>query len=229
MHPTPSVFKRTRRLPVALVAALVAALLLAPLPASAWSELQPSKAQFDPRSALVLPNQCEDLAAAALNFNIRYENPLDPADPDTVRSILGANCSGCHGNVTGVIPPETDGQLNLDDQYAPSPLADLLGDSGLGKPVRRQPSPWLRIDLAQPARSMLYLMTNCIPPAPYPSDPPRVMPPLPLPPLSLAERALIYDWIVEGARGPKQVGGPQVDVPASDVIFRTQLESARFQ
>lgn len=193
--------------------------------AAAW---EPAVLAF-PLAPASLANACTDLSAEPLNVAVAYENTLDPNDPATVRGALAGSCLGCHGNVTGVVPPESDGQLNLDEAYQPAPLANLLGASGLGEAVRRQPSPWLRIDVVRPNISMLYLMTNCIPPAPYPSDPPRVMPPNPLPPLTNAQRALIYDWIVEGARGEKTLPVSGTRVPASDVIFRSQLEGTRLQ
>ncbi len=200
------------RPPFALLPAL-ALLALAPaaLPAAA------GPASIDAIHGTQGPNDpadCDDLASVPVRYDIRYSMDDWPlgTDPATVTTVLedvlnfAGGCTGCHNGSTA-----DGGMLRLNQ---PSSVLRLVY-----APSYRN-FDILRVDPDRPDLSLLYGMLNCTPPVTYPMMPPSMTGAR----IDIGLRAAVYDWIVAGARGRDQDGNL-----ASDVLFRDQLESERFQ
>lgn len=188
-------------------AALACLLLLAPGLACAWPTWKPGDG---PKTLSDVGSQCEDLSAEPITYGMIYEAPGSglPDGPIDVHDIwLAGGCVGCH-NVTAM------GQLRL-DQPANAGYELIYSLSFRNPDI-------LLVEPGQPENSLLYTMLNCSPPDTYPVMPPavggmsqRIARPL---------RAMVYDWIQQGARGFDEDGNPY-----SDVVFRDQVESDRLQ
>ena len=160
------------------------------------------------------PSDCEDLASVPVRYDIRYSMDDWPpgTDPATVTTVLedvlnfAGGCTGCHNGSSA-----DGGMLQLNQ---PSSVLRLVYT-----PSYRN-FDILRVDPDRPDLSLLYGMLNCTPPVTYPMMPPSMMGAR----IDIGLRAAVYDWIVAGARGRDQDGNL-----ASDVLFRDQLESERFQ
>lgn len=171
--------------------------------AAAWPLTQGMQSQ-------PLGSNCEDLSAEPITYGMEYDLPGTglPDGPIDVHDIwLAGGCVGCH-NQTAM------GELRLDDpQFAGYQLvyAPSYRDSKV-----------LRVLPGNPEASLLYAQLNCTPPTGYDVMPPQDGPqPIRIP---RALRALIYDWIAQGARGFDVDGNPY-----SLTIFRDGHESQRFQ
>jgi hypothetical protein len=187
------------------------ALCLALLPAAAWGW-----AGWDPNGGPKggLPGdvgtECEDLSAEPITYGMLYEIPDTglPGDPIDIHDIwLAGGCVGCH-NSTQM------GGLRLDQ-------AEFGGFALVGQLSFRSDS-ILRVAAGNPESSLLNAMLNCTPPGTYP-----VMPPAgngPTVRINRRWRAMVYDWIAQGARGFDGDGNP-----VSDIVFRDELESTRLQ
>lgn len=153
---------------------------------------------------------CEDLSAEPITYGMEYDLPgtgLPDAPIDLHDVWLSGGCVGCH-NQTAM------GELRLDDpQFAGYQL--VLAASF------RNPD-LLRVDPGKPENSLLYSQLNCTPPETYPPMPPPDGDITTRIPRRL--RALVYDWIQQGARGYDVDGNPY-----SQTVFRDSLESSRFQ
>ena len=189
-------------------AALACSILLLPGLATAWPLWKPGDG---PKTLVDVGSQCEDLSAEPITYGMTYDVPGDSGLPGTPIDIhdvwLAGGCVGCH-NVTAM------GGLRLD-------LPTVGGYELIYASSFRNPE-ILLVDPGQPENSLLYTMLNCTPPDGYPVMPPavdgmsqRIARPL---------RAMVYDWIQQGARGFDEDG-----FPYTDVLFRDQLESDRFQ
>jgi hypothetical protein len=182
------------------------------LPAAAWSW-----AGWDPNGGpkgggytIDVGTACEDLSAEPITYGMTYNLPGSglPDAPIDVHDIwLAGGCVGCH-NVTAM------GQLRLD--------LDNVGGYELVYESSFRDSSIRLVQPGEPESSLLYTMLNCTPPGTYPVMPPavdgmsqRIARPL---------RALVHDWIQQGARGFDEDGNPY-----SDVLFRDQVESSRNQ
>ncbi len=160
------------------------------------------------------PSECVDLSSVPVNYDVQYSMDDHPAgtDPASVTTILedifnfSGGCTGCHNgsNADG-------GGLRLN---APSSVLRMV------YALSYRNNEILRVLPGDPERSLLYAMLNCEPPATYPWMPPSMDGNR----IDISLRALVYDWIVAGARGADQDGNL-----ASDVLFRDQFESMRFQ
>ena len=186
--------------------ALLSVLLFAGLAAESASAWPAAKggASGDVGSA------CEDLADEPITYGMEYDLPgtgLPKAPLDLHDVWLAGGCVGCH-NQTAM------GNLRLDDpQFAGYQLVDAVSF--------RNPLFFL-VKPGDPEASLLYAQLNCTPPATYPVMPPQDGPkPIRIP---RALRAIVYDWIAQGARGFDVDGNPY-----SPVLFRDGLESQRFQ
>jgi hypothetical protein len=143
------------------------------------------------------PSACEDLSAIPQQYNIDY------ADIHNV--WLQGGCTGCH-NGTAM------GGLRLD---VPS-----IGISQLVNQPSYRNNEIIRVIPANPDYSQIYQMLNCAPPATYQEMPPSMGGGR----IAAELRALLYDWIAEGARGLDEDGNP-----ISDIVFVSRFESQRFQ
>lgn len=190
-----------------LRAGTLAPLLLLTLagPAQAW----PSAADADWLSSPIASN-CEDLSAEPITYGMEYDLPGSGL-PESVQDIhdiwLAGGCVGCHND-------SEMGGLRLDNpDYAGYQLVDApsFRDFEL-----------TRVVPGHPERSLLYAQLNCTPPATYPLMPPQDGEEVLRIPRAL--RAMVYDWIAQGARGSDVDGGQY-----SLVIFRDGHESQRFQ
>jgi hypothetical protein len=158
-------------------------------------------------AALTTASGCVDLAEIPIRYGMQYDLPnlsgLPNAPIDIYDIWLASGCVGCH-NVSAA------GGLRLNQPW-------FVGSTLIGRPSTRLPDV-LRVNATKPNESLLFAMLNCTPPAPYPTMP---LGGAPIPPES---RALVYDWIAQGARAVGLDGNP-----VSDVIFKDNFESQRFQ
>jgi hypothetical protein len=174
--------------------------------AQAWPTVEEKSAGGMPTVSF----ECEDLSAEPITYGMQYDLPGTglPGPPLDIHDVwLSGGCVGCH-NQTAM------GELRLDDpQFAGFQLVLAVSF--------RNPE-LLRVDPGNPENSLLYSQLNCSPPETYPPMPPpdgqvatRIPPRL---------RALVYDWIQQGARGFDVDGNPY-----SQTVFRDSLESTRGQ
>jgi hypothetical protein len=177
---------------------------LCPLAAQAWPD-SATRGAIGPVSTA-----CEDLSAEPITYGMEYDLPGSglPGDVIDIHDIwLAGGCVGCH-NSTAM------GNLQIDDpQFA--------GYQLVYAPSTRDPEVY-RVLPERPEDSLLYAQLNCTPPAPNVLMPPPDGPGLQR--LSPRLRAMVYDWIAQGARGFDVDG-----LPYSDVVFRDTFESQRFQ
>lgn len=193
-----------------LRAALACSILLLPGLAGAWPQWHPADGPKGSGYLTDVGSQCEDLSAEPVTYGMIYNLPDSglPGAPIDIHDVwLAGGCVGCH-NVTAM------GQLRLDMDNVGG--YELVYESSFRNPAIRLVQP------GEPENSLLYTMLNCTPPGVYPVMPPavdgmsqRIARPL---------RALVYDWIQQGARGFDEDGNPY-----SDVLFRDQVESDRLQ
>jgi hypothetical protein len=167
---------------------------------------QSAHAWSDPSQALK-NSACSDLSQVPIRYGMLYDIPSQSGLPDAPIDVydvwLASGCVGCH-NVSAA------GGLRLNQPW-------FVGSTLIGRPSTRLPDV-LRVRTNQPDDSLLYTMLNCTPPAPYPTMP------LGGAQIPIELRALVYDWIAQGARAVGLDGNP-----VSDVIFRDNYESRRFQ
>ncbi|ODU43481.1 c-type cytochrome domain-containing protein [uncultured Aquimonas sp.] len=153
---------------------------------------------------------CEDLSDEPITYGMQYDLPgtgLPDAPIDIHDVWLAGGCVGCH-NQTAM------GELRLDDpQFAGYQLVSAVSF--------RNPE-LLRVDPGKPENSLLYAQLNCTPPDTYPLMPPPDDGVVTRVPRRL--RALVYDWIQQGARGFDVDGNPY-----SLTVFRDSMESTRGQ
>lgn len=191
------------------VRAALACLVLLPGIAGAW----PSWTSGEGPKGGFLANigtQCEDLSAEPITYGMQYSLPDTglPGTPIDVHDIwLAGGCVGCH-NATAM------GELRLD--FEPAGGYQVVNRSSYRNAAIRLVQP------GDPESSLFYTMLNCVPPSPYPLMPPSSEP-VPIR-ISRSLRAMLFDWIEQGARGFDADGNPY-----SDVLFRDQLESQRRQ
>lgn len=163
-----------------------------------------------PKTLVDVGSDCEDLSAEPITYGMRYEIPGTglPDGPIDIQDVWSAGgCVGCH-NVTAM------GGLRLDQP--------ANGGYELISALSFRNPDLLLVEPGKPENSLLYTMLNCTPPDTYPVMPPgavgmtvRIARPL---------RALVYDWIKQGARGFDEDGNPY-----SDIVFLDELESDRLQ
>lgn len=174
--------------------------------AHAW----PSVEIAETGGSLEVSSNCEDLSAEPITYGMEYDLPGTglPDGPIDIHDVwLAGGCVGCH-NQTAM------GELRLDDpQFAGYQLVLAVSF--------RNPE-LLRVDPGNPENSLLYAQLNCSPPQTYPAMPPPDGEVVTRIPRRL--RALIYDWIQQGARGFDVDGNPY-----SQTLFRDSLESTRSQ
>lgn len=153
---------------------------------------------------------CEDLSDEPITYGMEYDLPGSGL-PGSVLDIhdiwLAGGCVGCHND-------SEMGGLRLDNP-------DFAGAQLVYAASFRNPD-LIRVMPGDPERSLLYAQLNCTPPATYPLMPPQDGDQLLRIPRAL--RAMVYDWIAQGARGSDVDGNPY-----SLVIFRDGHESQRFQ
>lgn len=138
---------------------------------------------------------CDDLSALPVNINAQWQ----ASDGSGVYSILRSNCAGCH-TLSG---PRRFRVASTADQS----LQLLLGEPGLVQPrAARMSELLLRLNCVNPALSSWRMPRCSTPPCSY---------------RPLSDQALVYDWIMQGARG---VAFGQV---LGDVVFTDGLESER--
>lgn len=189
--------------------AALACLVLLPGIAGAWPSWKPGEG---PKGGFLadVGSQCEDLSAEPIRYGMIYDLPGSGL-PESVIDLqdvwASGGCLGCHNNAAL-------GQLRL-DQPANGGY-ELIWSISFRNPQI------LLVQPGEPENSLLYTMLNCTPPTIYPVMPPavdmssqRIARPL---------RAMVYDWIQQGARGFDEDGNPY-----SDILFRDQVESDRFQ
>lgn len=191
-------------MPSTLLHRSLALALLLPGAVQAWPDAALSGATGPVSTA------CADLSAEPITYGMEYDAPGSglPGDVIDIHDIwLAGGCVGCH-NATAM------GGLQLDDpQFAGYQLVYEVSF--------RNPDLY-RVLPGRPEDSLLYAQLNCTPPPTYPEMPPpdgdvsqRLSPRL---------RAMVYDWIAQGARGFDVDGNPY-----SEVVFRDTFESQRFQ
>lgn len=145
------------------------------------------------------PLTCDALPSGPITPNVSFASDVFPLLTDNCAGGCGySSCIGCHGG-----PPSAQNRLVINGvpENTALTLLDLNRD-------------WiLPLD---PRRSRLYAHVNC-------SATSGAVWRMPLigNAMQLARQALIYDWIVQGARANFE--GESI----SDVIFRDSLESIR--
>lgn len=163
-----------------------------------------------PKAGGGVSTQCEDLSAEPIRYGLTYDEPGSGL-PDTVQDIhdvwLAGGCVGCHNS-------SAMGGLRL-DQPGFAGLALVM------QPSSRNPD-LIRVFPTRPEESLLYAMINCVPPVSYPIMPPPID--MGSMRINRALRAMVYDWIEQGARGVDEDGNP-----ISEIIFRDAYETQRFQ
>jgi hypothetical protein len=182
--------------------ALAAVLLVSAGAAGAW------QVGGAPGTLGTLSAGCEDLSAEPITYGMQYDLPGSGL-PDEILDIhdiwLAGGCVGCH-NQTAM------GELRLDDpQFGGSQLVAI---PSFRDPLR------LRVKPNDPLNSLLYAQINCMPPVEFPLMPPQDGEDIVRIPRRL--RAMVYDWIAQGARGVDGDGNP-----LSEVLFRDSLEATR--
>lgn len=189
-----------------LVSMLLAGLLSLGLSsAQAWPGGDPAGALFPG-----LSTDCEDLSEEPITYGMQYDLPGSGL-PDEILDVhdiwLAGGCVGCH-NQTAM------GGLRLDTPDFAGYELVLASSFRNGDIFRVVPN--------KPESSLLYAMLNCVPPLDYPYMPP----PTDVAPVRISARlrAMVYDWIAQGARGHDAFG-----FPYSDVVFRDSMESSRLQ
>lgn len=188
------------------------ALCLALLPAAAfgwagWGPAGGPKGGLPGNGA----TECEDLSAEPITYGMIYDLPgtgLPGPTPIDIHDIwLAGGCVGCHNNTAM-------GGLRLDVPF--------IGYGGLlGQASYRNPD-IIRVIASNPDDSLLHQMLSCTPPDTYPAMPPSASGTAGR--ISRNLRAMVYDWIEQGARGFNEDG-----FPLSDVVFRDQIEGTRSQ
>ncbi|MCC6506997.1 MAG: hypothetical protein BWZ07_02706 [Alphaproteobacteria bacterium ADurb.BinA280] len=153
---------------------------------------------------------CEDLSGEPIRYGLEY-NIEGSGLPSTIIDIqdilLSGGCINCHQGSAPV------GGLDLSN-------GGISGSQLIYMPSNSDPD-LIRVMPGDPAASLLYAQLNCTPPAGYFTMPYNggAQPPVRLP---IAQRAAVYDWIAQGARGFNEDGQPY-----SLIIFRSNLESTR--
>jgi hypothetical protein len=143
---------------------------------------------------------CDTLPTSPLNINVNFETQVFPL---LIGDCPGggctfSTCSNCHGG-----PPTTNNRLVINAGDVEATLLTLVD------PDRD----WIRA--LNPTGSRMYSHINC--------DAQSQIWRMPLigNTMPLAQQAIIYDWIQEGARGTF------MGLPISDVIFRNGVEGVR--
>jgi hypothetical protein len=148
---------------------------------------------------------CEDLSSAPISYGMIYDIRNQSGLPASILDIhdimLAGGCVGCHNNSAA-------GGLRLNQPgFAPFSL--------LGVRSTRLPNVF-RVVIGDARASLLYTILSCTPPAPYP-----IMP-FGAARIPIAQRAMVFDWIQQGARAFDIDGNP-----ISEVIFRDDIEGVR--
>jgi hypothetical protein len=153
------------------------------------------------------PVSCEDLSAEPITYGMIYDVPGATGLPDDTIDIfdvwLQNGCTGCHN-------ASAAGGLRLNQPQ-------FVGSTLVGVPSTRYPD-LPRVSPTFPDGSLLYAMLNCTPRPPYPTMPNGASR------IPRRQRALVHDWIEQGARAVGTDGNP-----VGPVIFRDAFESQRFQ
>lgn len=205
MTSIPSQPPSTTRLAWLIGATLFAAALACPRSSGAWPNELLGAQQFPP-----LGSDCLDLSSEPITYGMQYDVPGSGL-PDEILDIhdiwLAGGCVGCH-NETAM------GGLRLDTPESAG-YELVLARSSRDEAV-------FRVVPNRPESSLLYAQLNCEPPSDYSYMPPATkITPVRIP---IRLRALVYDWIAQGARGFSSFG-----FPYSDVVFRDSMESQRQQ
>jgi len=188
---------------------LAVLLLLQPAVVFAWPAWGASDG---PKGAYLtdVGSDCEDLAAEPITYGMIYDDAV-PSGPGQIRDIddiwRAGGCVGCHNNTAM-------GGLRLD--------IPIAGYSNLYFQLSFRNPEIFRVLPNDPEASLLYAMLNCTPPQSYPVMPPPIDNMSQRIPRRL--RAMVYDWIQQGARSVTEGG-----LPTGDVVFRDQIESDRLQ
>ena len=136
---------------------------------------------------------CDALASVPMNANVDYVTQIQP---------IFSGCVSCHNSGD----PRAD--LNLEPGVAPATLINVASSQN-GSVIRVVP--------VDPLASLLVQKVNCeVQDVGFFRMPVGGV-------LALAEQALIYDWIAQGARA--FLDGD----PLSDIVFLDSLESERLQ
>ncbi len=199
-HPTHST-----RLAWLIGAMLCTAGLACPSSSGAWPADLAGGQQSPP-----LGSDCLDLSSEPITYGMQYDVPGSGL-PDEILDIhdiwLAGGCVGCH-NQTAM------GGLRLDTPESAG-YELVLARSSRNEDI-------FRVVPNRPESSLLYAQLNCEPPSDYPYMPPATdITPVRIP---IRMRAMVYDWIAQGARGFSSFG-----FPYSDVVFRDSMESTRTQ
>jgi hypothetical protein len=145
-----------------------------------------------------LPSFCEDLATEPVRYGVQYNQVQE------VWQLGG--CTGCHNSAARM------GNLLL--ETAETSILNLIGFPSYENENA------VRVIPGNPDGSLLIQVLNCVPPGSHEPMPPSMTGTR----IPLQMRALVYDWIAEGAKGADEDGNP-----VSDVLFRDAIESDRFQ
>ena len=188
-----SMYQTTVARCLVLMPAAIAWLILLPCVAEAWPGTTPAVAAAG--GGKELGTGCEDLSAEPITYGMMYDIP-ESGLPQSIRDIhdiwLAGGCVGCHQ-----LNSAMNGGLLLNDPGFAAPQ--------LFFPSSRDSSIY-RVVEGRPEDSLTYAMLNCVPPQTFPAMPPavdgisqRIARPL---------RAMVYDWIAQGARGVDGDGNP---------------------
>jgi len=189
--------------------AALACLVLLPGIAGAWPSWAPGegpKGGFQRAAA----SECEDLSGEPITYGMSYDVASSglPGAPIDIHDIwLAGGCVGCHNNTAM-------GGLRLDVPHIG--YGNLLGQASFRDPNT------IRVIVSDPDESLLHQMLSCTPPVSYPPMPPTASGTAGR--IAIGLRAMVYDWIEQGARGVNEDG-----FQLSDVVFRDRVESQRFQ
>lgn len=140
-------------------------------------------------------DECDDLRGQPINFDVDWQTDIKPIINEEFET---GRCTSCHN------PGQGDGDLDLTD----------IGIDAIYKLV-----PPGYVVPGRPLHSPIFDKVNCALPG---FGGPRM--PFFQNPLTLAQQALIYDWIAQGAPGDVE-GEPPIP---RDFIFRDGSESLRW-
>jgi hypothetical protein len=140
-------------------------------------------------ASAITPSGCEDIGAQPVRFGVGFD--------EIYNNIIAVRCANCHTN-----GGSSGGMALPDANLAFTRLINVL-------PVNAAAQDVVRVKPNDTSNSFVYLKVNCATPGAG-SRMPRNGPPF----LTLADQALIYDWIDQGANRNAD----------PDVVFQAKFE-----
>lgn len=144
-----------------------------------------------PVIAVAAPSGCDDLSSIPITEGVDYDTQIRPL---VAGDLSVYSCANCHS------PTNPAGGLDLKETSMSPPSIEAIAQ---------------RVVERKPRESLFFNKINCDDPGDFGARMPFGGT------LTLADQALIYDWIAQGARGLNDLN------EISDTVFRSGLESTR--